>query len=92
MAKPPAARASSGESHYLFNRRFEQMRASYTSLLHWSSIIAAPVLVGFAIFVVGIARVWLDFIGRDFFPTVDSGQMRLHAPRPRRHPHRSRPK
>ena len=35
-AKRPAARASSGASHYLFNRRFELMRASYTSLLHWS--------------------------------------------------------
>jgi multidrug efflux pump subunit AcrB len=67
--------------HYLFNRRFELMRASYTSLLHWCLDHRAPVLVGFSIFVVaslGLAT----FIGRDFFPTVDSGQMRLHARAP----------
>jgi multidrug efflux pump subunit AcrB len=67
--------------HYLFNRRFELMRASYTSLLHWCLDHRAPVLVAFALFVVaslGLA----GFIGRDFFPYVDSGQMRLHARAP----------
>src|SRR5215469_13036299 len=67
--------------HYLFNRRFEIMRSSYASLLHWCLDHRAPVLAGFGIFVVaslGLAT----FIGRDFFPTVDSGQMRLHARTP----------
>ena len=31
--------------HYVFNRRFELMRASYTSLLHWCLDHRAPVLV-----------------------------------------------
>jgi multidrug efflux pump subunit AcrB len=69
------------KSHYLFNRRFELMRANYSSLLHWCLDHRAPVLLGFALFVVaslGLA----EFIGRDFFPTVDSGQMRLHARAP----------
>src|SRR5215471_18842673 len=64
--------------HHLFNRRFELMRASYTSLLHWCLDHRGPVLAGFGIFVVG----WLSLmplIGRDFFPSVDSGAMRLHA-------------
>jgi multidrug efflux pump subunit AcrB len=40
-----------------------------------------PILTGFAIFVAG--SLWLaPLIGRDFFPTVDSGQMRLHARAP----------
>ncbi len=30
--------------HYLFNRRFEQMRASYASLLHWCLDHRAPVI------------------------------------------------
>ena len=67
--------------HYLFNRRFELMRSSYTSLLHWCLDHRAPVLIGFSLFVVcslGLA----GFIGEDFFPTVDSGQMRLHARAP----------
>ena len=69
------------KTHYIFNRRFEQMRESYTALLDWSLAHRAPVLAGFAIFVVcslGLAF----FIGRDFFPTVDSGQMRLHVQAP----------
>ena len=69
------------KSHYLFNRRFELMRASYTSLLHWSLDHRTPVLACFGIFIVaslGLAT----FIGRDFFPVVDSGQMRLHARTP----------
>src|SRR5579883_744395 len=64
--------------HYLFNRRFELMRSSYTSLLHWCLDHRAPVLAGFGVFI--FASMFLAvFIGRDFFPTVDSGQMRLHA-------------
>jgi multidrug efflux pump subunit AcrB len=67
--------------HFVFNRRFELMRASYTSLLHWCLDHRGLVLTGFGIFVaasLGLAM----FIGRDFFPTVDSGQMRLHARAP----------
>src|ERR1039458_1808911 len=69
------------KAHYIFNSRFEQMRASYTALLEWALVHRGRVLAGFAIFVVcslGLAF----FIGRDFFPTVDSGQMRLHAQAP----------
>jgi multidrug efflux pump subunit AcrB len=68
-------------SHYLFNRRFELMRASYTSLLHWCLDHRAPVIAAFALFVVGSLGLAF-FIGRDFFPIVDSGQMRLHARAP----------
>ena len=66
------------KAHYMFNHRFERMRESYTVLLDWALSHRAPVLAVFGIFVVcslGLA----NFIGRDFFPTVDSGQMRLHA-------------
>ena len=69
------------KTHYRFNRRFEQMRDGYHGLLDWCLNHRFPVLAGFALFVVcslGLAT----FIGRDFFPTVDSGQMRLHARMP----------
>src|ERR1039458_3277050 len=69
------------KAHYIFNRRFEQMRESYTAMLEWSLLHRVRVLAGFAIFVVGSLGLAF-FIGRDFFPTVDSGQMRLHARAP----------
>src|ERR1051325_3425990 len=65
--------------HHLFNRRFEMMRSSYSSLLHWCLDHRAPVLAGFALFVGG-SLCLAPLVGRDFFPTVDSGAMRLHAP------------
>ncbi len=69
------------KAHYIFNRRFELMRSNYTSLLHWSLDHRGPVLAGFALFVAAsLSLTW--FIGRDFFPRVDSGQMRLHARAP----------
>jgi multidrug efflux pump subunit AcrB len=67
--------------HYLFNRRFEMMRSSYTRLLHWSLDHRMPVLIGFGIFVAASLALSV-MVGRDFFPYVDSGQMRLHAMAP----------
>ncbi len=65
-------------THYLFNRRFEMMRAAYSGLLHWALDHRSPVLAGFGIFVTASLTLAV-FTGRDFFPNVDSGQMRLHA-------------
>jgi len=73
------AKADHGKG--LFNRGFERMRESYASLLHWCLDHRAPVLVGFGIFVAASLGLSV-FVGEDFFPTVDSGQMRLHARAP----------
>ncbi len=67
--------------HHIFNRRFELLRASYTSMLHWCLDHRIPVLGGFLLFVGG-SLCLAPLIGRDFFPTVDSGAMRLHARAP----------
>src|SRR3954447_21080652 len=64
--------------YHLFNRRFELMRASYTSLLHWCLDHRGPVLAGFTVFIAG-SLCLAPLIGRDFFPSVDAGSMRLHA-------------
>ena len=64
--------------HFAFNRRFERFRAFYTGLLDWALDHRAVVLSIFLIFSLGsLGLVYL--VGRDFFPTVDSGQIRLHA-------------
>ncbi len=65
-------------AHYIFNRQFERMRAAYSSLLDWALDHRKLVLGLFSIFVVG-SLCLAPFVGSDFFPTVDSGQMRLHA-------------
>ena len=69
------------KTHYVFNRRFERMRNSYASLLDWCLHHRTPVLAGFGVFIAA-SLCLMPFIGRDFFPTVDSGQMRLHARAP----------
>jgi CzcA family heavy metal efflux pump len=79
--EPGGGRGLFRSVHYVFNRGFERMRASYGSFLDWALDHPAPVLAGFALFVAGSLGL-AAFIGRDFFPTVDSGQMRLHARAP----------
>ncbi len=96
MLKPEVAMYRSGEHgeggsteghsiiwrvHFAFNRRFERLRASYTGFLDWALDHRAAVLSVFLIFSLGsLSLVYL--VGRDFFPTVDSGQIRLHAQAP----------
>jgi multidrug efflux pump subunit AcrB len=64
--------------HHLFNSLFEKLRFRYVGLLDWSLRHRGPVLTGFmAISVASLGLLWL--VGQDFFPDVDSGQMRLHA-------------
>ncbi len=64
--------------HERFEHRFENFRERYKGWLEWSLHHRATVLIIFAIFVAGSSLLTL-FIGRDFFPYVDSGQMRLHV-------------
>jgi multidrug efflux pump subunit AcrB len=67
--------------HFAFNRRFERFRTKYTGLLDWSLDHRGAVLAGFLIVSLGsLGLVYL--VGSDFFPTVDSGQIRLHARAP----------
>jgi len=64
--------------HYVFNRLFEALRVRYMGLLEWSLRHRGPVLTAFmGISVLSLGLLWL--VGKDFFPSVDAGQMRLHA-------------
>src|SRR5580693_3285942 len=67
--------------HYAFNRQFERMRRFYVSLLDLALDHRKLVLCGFMLFALGSLGL-LHFIGSDFFPTVDSGQLRMHARTP----------
>ena len=67
--------------HNVFNRQFERMRDFYASLLDWTLDHRKVVLFVFFTFAFGSVGM-VRFIGSDFFPTVDSGQLRLHARTP----------
>ncbi len=64
--------------HMKFDRGFEKFRHGYKDILTWCLDNAALTLILFGIFVVLSLPVSL-FIGEDFFPYVDSGQMALHV-------------
>jgi multidrug efflux pump subunit AcrB len=67
--------------HYLFNALFESLRYRYVGLLDWSLEHRGPVLTAFmCVSTASLGLVWM--VGEDFFPNVDSGQMRLHVRAP----------
>ncbi len=76
--EPEEARKWVWRVHRRFDHRFEKFRGRYKNWLEWSLHHRAVVLTLFAIFVLGSSTLTL-VIGRDFFPYVDSGQMRLHV-------------
>ncbi len=68
-------------AHHLFNVSFEALRYRYMGLLGWALGHRGRVLTAFAIFA-GASMLLLRLVGQDFFPNVDSGQMKLHARAP----------
>ena len=68
-------------THQAFERWFERMRDGYHSALSWVLHHRAITGTVFGLFCVGSLSL-VFIIGSDFFPTVDSGQMRLHVRAP----------
>jgi multidrug efflux pump subunit AcrB len=64
--------------HHRFDNQFENLRFRYMGLLDWSLRHRGPFLLAFSIFCV-LSLGLVALVGEDFFPNVDSGQMRLHA-------------
>jgi len=63
------------------NRQFERLRSLYISLLDLALGHRKACCAGFVLFAFASLGL-IHFIGSDFFPTVDSGQLRLHARTP----------
>ncbi len=64
--------------HEAFDRLFEKMRDAYHGLL--DRVLEHRALMGGAFAAFAFASLGLVlFVGKDFFPYVDSGQMRLHV-------------
>jgi len=64
-----------------FNAGFERFQARYMRALHWTLANRKLVFVIF-IGVLAFTSAMLPFIGRDFFPKVDAGQIKLHLRAP----------
>lgn len=64
-----------------FEAWFEHVRGSYTDLLARALGRAKAVVIGFAA-IVTLSLLLIPWLGRDFFPAVDSGQITLHVRAP----------
>ncbi len=77
-----AAEAADGHAPNAFARWFERgftrLRTAYGRMLAWALVRRGFVVATFAIFVVGSLALY-PLVGRDFFPTVDAGLIKLHV-------------
>ncbi|HKI31002.1 MAG TPA: efflux RND transporter permease subunit [Gemmataceae bacterium] len=81
QGRAPSAGGPIWRFHHRFNRLFERLRSAYQGLLGWAlghRFATLVVMLGFALGSLLLAP-WL---GEDFFPTVDAGQLRLHVRAP----------
>ncbi len=67
--------------HKAFNRRFEELRERYSELLGWIMQRRGSFAAIYGIFVFSSFAL-VFFVGRDFFPSVDAGEIRLHVRAP----------
>jgi multidrug efflux pump subunit AcrB len=70
-----------GAIHSGFQTRFERLRAGYRNLLAAALAHRPMVACGFVL-LCAVCLGLAPFLGRDFFPQVDAGQIRLHVRAP----------
>ncbi len=62
----------------LFDKKFHRFRSAYGHVLFWTLTHRATTMIAFGL-VFASAFVIFPFVGKDFFPTIDAGQLRLHV-------------
>ena len=67
--------------HLRFSERFHHFRGRYGSMLQWGLENRIIVLAAFGLIFFSALFI-VPFIGQDFFPSVDAGQLRLHVRAP----------
>jgi multidrug efflux pump subunit AcrB len=67
--------------HRGFDRGFERFRERYRELLAWTLVEPRRTVLFFGLLIV-FSLLLFPALGRDFFPQVDAGQMRLHVRAP----------
>jgi len=81
LTESQGAHASGAHWHARFEAGFERLRQRYLSALNWTLHQGTTVFVLFAI-LIGTSAGAAWFVGWDFFPAVDAGQIRLHVNAP----------
>src|SRR5579862_324369 len=82
LAAPvPPARSPLARVHRRFEQHFERFREGYRNALAWALSEARLTVLAFGA-VILLSLPLFPFLGRDFFPEVDAGQMRLHVRAP----------
>src|SRR5437016_4821726 len=77
----PTRRSLFGRISDSFEAGFSRLTGAYQGALAWALAHTRVVMVVFLAFA-GASLLLYPFIGRDFFPTVDAGQLRLHVRAP----------
>jgi multidrug efflux pump subunit AcrB len=81
QAGTAAPHAPSGGLHKGFEARFAALRRGYMRALEWVLRTPGPVFTVFVL-LVGSSGAAAWFVGWDFFPVVDAGQIRMHVNAP----------
>jgi multidrug efflux pump subunit AcrB len=67
--------------HLAFERGFQRFREMYRNTLSWALSEAKVTVIAFAA-LMAVSLLLFPQLGRDFFPQVDAGEMRLHVRAP----------
>jgi multidrug efflux pump subunit AcrB len=67
--------------HRIFDQGFESFRGTYRQSLSWA-LSNRKITVIFFVALMAVSLLLFPMLGRDFFPQVDAGQMRLHVRAP----------
>ncbi len=77
----PIRRSLFGRISDAFEASFRKLTGAYAGTLDWTLGRARVVIAVFLAFAIASLLLY-PFVGRDFFPTVDAGQLRLHVRTP----------
>lgn len=77
QASSPATPNAFKRVHLAFDRSFERLREGYARVLSLLLERRRSFVLGFTVFCVASCGLYAT-LGRDFFPSVDAGQIRLH--------------
>src|SRR6266481_2217582 len=77
----PERRSLFGRIAEAFEVGLGRLTARYEGVLDWALAHTRTVIAVFLLFA-AVSLLLYPFVGRDFFPTVDAGQLRLHARAP----------
>jgi len=68
-------------AHYRFTQGFDRLRGTYRNVLCWA-VESPGITAAFFGGLIVVSLALFPILGRDFFPNVDAGQMRLHIRAP----------